>query len=51
MKASGTVQNVTSYNYLKSGVKKYSVGGCGEKNTAWVVVVAASVVKMIVPSS
>ena len=62
MKASGTVQNVTSYNYLKqSGVKKYSVGGCGEKNTAWVVVVkikktwvvvvAASVVKKIVPSS
>ena len=40
MKASGTVQNVTSHNYLKqSGVKKYSVGGCGEKNTAWVVVV------------
>ena len=37
MKASGTVQNVTSYNYLKqSGVKKNSVGGCGEKNTAWV---------------
>ena len=52
MKASGTVQNVTSHNYLKqSGVKKYSVGGCGEKNTAWVGVVAASVVKMIVPSS
>ena len=52
MKASGTVQNVTSYNYLKqSGVKKYSVGGCSEKNTAWLVVVAASVVKIIVPSS
>ena len=52
MKASGTVQNVTSYNYLKqSGGEKNSVGGCGEKNTAWVVVVAASVVKMIVPSS
>ena len=32
MKASGTVQNITFYNYLKkSGVKKYSVGGCGEK--------------------
>ena len=52
MKALGTVQNITSYNYLKqSGGKKYSVGGCGEKNTAWVVVVAAFVVKMIVSSS
>ena len=40
---SSRVQNVTSFNYLEqSGVKK---------NTAWVVVVAASVVKIIVPSS
>ena len=52
MKASGTVQNVTSYNYLEqSGLKKIQRGWLWLKNTAWVVVVAASEVKIIVPSS